>query len=179
MTWRVFLSDAKKIAAKLDVLELRPEYYEDPLSYDHDPEIKFGHPDGWHLYDDGEKLFISEGNHRSVVAKFRAHEDGITSQRVYSVIKLKASPEARRAYANLQHSYLPFEADSGPERRLISDENGVKLYQIRVRFWLLGFGGPSPYEMEIHEAAKFVERRNRWRKKVFNLVPNLYRKLCA
>lgn len=179
MTWRQLLGAGKKIATKLDVLELRPEYYDDPLAFDNDPNNKYGNPDGWHLAEIGNDLFITEGNHRSVIAKFRAHEDGVTSQRVYSVLSLTISEDAMRAYERLQAAYLPGERDSGPERRLISDANGVKVYQIRVRCGLHVFGGAPLKDMEVHEAAEFVSNRNLLRKKVFDFIPNLYQKVFS
>lgn len=179
MTWRQFLGAGKKISVKLDVLELRPEYYDDPLGFDHDPQNNYGSPDGWHLTEVDGRFFVMEGNHRSVVAKFRAHEDGVISQRVYSVNKMTVSQDAMLAYEKLQDSYLPGEQDSGPERLMVSDQNGVRTYQTWVRCCLREFGGMKMHEMEVHDAAMFVSQRNRWRKKVFDLVPRLYRKLSG
>lgn len=169
MTWRKFLAYGKRIQTKLDVLETKPEYYDDPKAHATDTEP-------WHLVEINGELFTSVGNHRSVVAKFRAHEEGRITQRVWSVDRLVVSDEAKRLYQELQDEYLPGERDWGPERELVSEAGATKRFRIFVDCYLHGLS-PRIRRLPIEEAAAFVRKRNRISKTVMKLAPSLWNRL--
>ncbi|UWQ77427.1 hypothetical protein [Leisingera sp. M658] len=169
MTWRKFLAYGNRIKTKLDVLETKPEYYDDPKEHATDSEP-------WHLVEINGELYTSIGNHRSVVAKFRAHEEGRVKQRVWSVDRLVVSDTAKRQYDELQAEYLPGESDRGPERELIGKVGSSKRFQIFVDCHLHGLDS-RVHRLPIEEAAAYVRKRNRVGKAVLKFAPSLWKRL--
>ena len=160
MTWREFLASGKRIKTKLEVLETRPEYYEDPIRHKTDEEP-------WHLLEVNGELYTCTGNHRSVVAKFRAHEEGRTRQRVWSVDRMVVSEDAKEQYQELQAEYLPGEGDCGPKREPVGKAGSSTQFQIFVDCRLHGLR-PSVHRLPVADAAPFVRKRNRVIKAVLN-----------
>lgn len=169
MTWRGFLSGGKRIGTKLEVLETKPEYYDDPKRHATDSEP-------WILDEIEDELFADIGTHRSVVAKFRAHEDGYTRQRVWAVHRHIVCRVAEARYNQLQKEYLPGERDSGPERELIEQIGNQKHYRIFVRCYLHGFDWSS-HRLPVEDAVEFVRKRNRVSKAVLSFAPSLWRRI--
>lgn len=170
MTWREFLGAGKRMSVKLDVLETKSEYYSDPKKYATDSEP-------WGFYDFNGKLYVSIGNHRSVVAKFRAHEEGNNVQRVWWVVHLTVSEDAKRAYKELQNQYLPEERDFGPERELVSETDGTYEYKIFVRCWLHNWKGGDLHTLPIQDAVAFVRNKNQIPKRIFQFFPKLWKRV--
>ncbi|MCY3874595.1 MAG: hypothetical protein OXF88_09910 [Rhodobacteraceae bacterium] len=169
MTWREFLAYGQRIKTTLDVLETNPEYYEDPKGYATDTEP-------WHLLEINGELYIFTGNHRSVVAKFRAHEEGRIKQRVWSVDRLVVSKVAKRQYHELQAEYLLGGRDWGPKRELISEAGSTKQYRIFVDCILHGLN-PNVHRLPLADAAAVVRKRNRVGKAVLNFPISLWNRL--
>ncbi|KAF0674883.1 hypothetical protein [Profundibacterium mesophilum] len=173
MTWLQFLGGGKRIKTKLDVLESKPEYYDDPELHATDLER-------WILFEIDGKLYVTVGNHRSVVAKFRAHEENITAQWVHKVIHLKVSGAARNAYETLQTQYLPFERDFGPEPECVWCEGPDKRFKIRVHLILHGLGGSRSHgKMEVATALAYVKQRNRVPRRFLDFFPNLWKRIYS
>lgn len=171
MTWLQFLGGGKRIKTKLDVLETKPEYYDDPELHATDLEK-------WILFEIDGKLYVTVGNHRSVVAKFRAHEENVTGQWVHKVIHLTVSDAARDDYEKLQAAYLPFERDYGPEPECVWCEGQDKRYKIFVHLILHGLGGSRSHgKMEVADALAYVQRRNRIPRRFLDFLPNLWKRL--
>ncbi|MXW85990.1 MAG: hypothetical protein F4Z55_08775 [Boseongicola sp. SB0667_bin_21] len=167
MTWREFLVRGKRIKAKLEALETRPEYYEDPKGHATDTEP-------WHLVEIDGELYTCTGNHRSVVAKFRAHEEGRTRQRVWSVDRLVVSRDAKAQYQALQAEYLPGEGDFGPKREPVRQSGQTTRFRICVDCRLHGLGRRR---LPVADAAAFVRRRNRVAKAVLDWPRTLWNRL--
>jgi len=171
MTWRKFLANGKRISTKLDVFETASEYYDDPKSYATDTEP-------WDFDEINGELYTSTGNHRSVVAKFRAHEEGRIEQRVWAVDRMMVSKVAQQQYAELQDEYLPTERDWGPERELISEDGLTKEYRIFVNCYLHGLNQRF-YKLPLAEAGAYVRKKNRIGKTIFNFAPSIWSRLFS
>ncbi len=169
MTWREFLAYGKRIEMMLDALETNPEYYDDPKGHVADK-------DQWHLEEINGELYTFDGNHRGVIAKFRAHEEGRIRQRVRSVERLVISGDAKRQYHELQAEYLPGERDWGPKSELVSEAGSTRQYRIFVDCRLHGLNR-GVHRLPIADAAAFVRKRNRVGKAVLNLAISLWNRL--
>lgn len=170
MTWREVLACGKRVKRKLEKLETEPEYYDDPKVYATDSEP-------WHLIEIGDELYTSIGNHRSVVAKFRAHEDKRTDQLVSSVDRLIVSEVAQRQYEALQKDYLPGECDSGPERELVYENGDTREYRIFVQCRLHDAKGGTFHTLPLEEAAAYVMEWQKFSRPIFNLFPKLWKRI--
>ena len=156
MTWRAFLRDGQSIAPKLEALRDHPQYYDDPI------RLHYGRiPDGWTLYEIDGDYFVTEGNHRSVIVKFRAMEDGIHRQRIPLVISLTLDHMTRSAMPKLE-AMLRSAQEVIPHRVQIT-EDGVYPRRFRTGVRLLGFG-EDPWEVfRPAKARHIIERANRRR----------------
>ena len=156
MTWREFLRDGQSIAPKLEALRDHPQYYDDPI------RLHYGRiPDGWTLYEIDGDYFIHEGNHRSVIVKFRAMEDGIHRQRIPLVISLNLDHVTRSAMPGLE-AMLRGAQEVIPHRVQIT-EDGVYPRRFRTGVRLLGLGEDPREIFRPAKAREIIERKNRWR----------------
>ncbi|WP_170327985.1 hypothetical protein [Ruegeria arenilitoris] len=169
MTWREFLAYGKRMKKKLDMLETKPEYYDDPKAHATDTEP-------WSLVEINGELFTDTGNHRSVVAKFRAHEEGRIEQRVWSVDRLIISETAKLQYEELQSEYLPCECDRGLEREMIYLSDSTKRYRIFVNCILHGMNC-RVHRLPLDEAAEYVRKRNRSSRVALKIAPQLWNRM--
>lgn len=156
MTWREFLRGGKRIAKKLEQIETAPEYYDDPRGY----QTLAKEP--WVLTEIDGNLYVDGGNHRSVIAKFRAHVEGRTSQLVWRVDRLTISKEAQREYEKLQQCYYAGESDEGAERILVKEEGGVCEYRIEVWINLNTWFATYKERVPIDRAVTYVQQHNRF-----------------
>ena len=144
MTWRKFLSGAQRISQFKDQI----------LSFDQSR-------DPWTLVEVEGRYLIREGNHRSIISKFFALEEGQPSVRVHRVITFHEDPQAKQLYAQIEGLLrkgqvmeaepVPVSVD-GPERTF------------RIVFHLDGFRHPR-LTLEPAEALAYVQWHNtsRWR----------------
>lgn len=88
MTWRTFLTEGGNIDNAFLILTQEPEYYDDPLADQRDGTSIHCSP-GWALIEIDGHYSVDEGHHRSAIAKFRAHEEGITAQRIPRLIRFE------------------------------------------------------------------------------------------
>ena len=171
ISWRQALCE-KRMGLKLECLEKKPQYYSDPKHYKTTEE-------SWSFYEIQGQYYPIEGTHRSIVAKFRAHEEGHTSQLVWWVDRLTFSHEAYQAYVDLKSLLLLGEKVFIPvKKRLwpISSED-VKEYEIFVTFRLYTWSGRKFYTLPIEEAVTFAKNKNPALRRHLAKFPALYRGL--
>ncbi len=171
MTWRELLAYGKQLKTKLAVLETKPEYYDDPETHATDAKP-------WNLLEINGEFYTDAGDQQSVVAKFRAHEEGHTLQRVWSIDRVIVSEIAKRQYEELQKEYLPGEYDWGSEREKIYESGSSKRYRIGVNCSLHGINRRS-HRLPLDEAAEYVRKRNRGSRIALKIAPRLWNRLLG
>lgn len=81
VSWRKFLSTGKRLSDNLRRFRQNPNYFGETLQ----PNSHYGH---WSLAQIGENYYICEGNHRSIIAKYLAHETTMRTQIIPKVIQI-------------------------------------------------------------------------------------------
>lgn len=159
MTWRAFLRDGKKMTGKLEALRNHPEFYDDPT------RLHYGRiPDGWTLYEIDGDYFIAEGNHRSVIVKFRAMEDGVLRQRIPLVIALTLDHMTRSAMPGLEAMLR--DGQEAIPARMQTTEDGVYPRRFDTGVRLLGLGEDPREIFRPARARDIIEQKNRWRYRI-------------
>jgi hypothetical protein len=166
MTWREFLHGGKRIGGNLAELEKSSAYYDDPKAVS-------GNHDTWHVVEIDGKLYSSSSNHRSVIAKFRAHEQLVTKQKIHSLKRYTTNRNAQYQYEKLQEVYLPGQRDFGTEKKLISDDGRTQTY-ITVVQCHLEARNPPVVELPLAVAASSVAEKNRAFRLLYRLHPKLW-----
>jgi len=82
-SWRDFLLTGKRVSDNILRYEENPNYYGDVCQQ----KSHYGH---WSLAQIGEEYYICEGNHRSLIAKFLAHEKALKLQIIPKIIRIDA-----------------------------------------------------------------------------------------
>lgn len=131
ISWREFLTTGIRISPNIEGLDTNPNYYDNPRS------VHFH--DGWTIYDVDGDLFIAEGHHRSIIAKFRAHEDGVKQQQVYDLVRIKLNREAickidlldRLMRRNQKYEIKAKETDRNSTGQVIHYTTLVTLYNVK------------------------------------------------
>lgn len=153
ITWRDFLKVGQRIELRITELEETPTYYDAPHTFKH-------HLDPWHLLEVGGHYFIDQGHHRSFIAKFRAHEDGRTSQQVPNLDRVVLNDHAialAKRLESLLRNHQRFEVISVPHL----DQSGPIIHY-QTRFILFGFGGLSGQCFTPEEAIEITTNANRF-----------------
>jgi len=171
MTWRQFLHGGKRIAKNLADLEKSALYYDDPIAVS-------GDRDTWHVVEIDGLFYASSSNHRGVIAKFRAHEDLITTQLIHSLRRYTTNKDAQAQYERLQRAYLPGQSDFGIEKKLIRDDGRTKIYESVVRCDLR-LGSDPITELSLAVAASEVARHNRFYRLLHRCLPRLWNMLAG
>lgn len=152
ISWREFLTVGQRVLSNIEGLDTNPSYYDDPRS------VQFH--DGWRIYDVDGQLFIVEGHHRSIIAKFRAHEDRIKHQKVYDLVKINLNRKAieeEDIIKSLIRGNQKYEINAEEDTQKSS--GNIKYYSTSVT--LLNVKGYSNKSLKMHEAINIISTTNK------------------
>lgn len=137
MTWRRFLSDGKRISQ-----------FEDEIG-------SFDGTTGWTLIEHGGLYYITEGNHRSVISKFFAEEEGVEQVKVARVITFLEDESVKLAFKTAEALLLPGQ-ELGVKSEQVSSTS--QHWDFETRFVLTSYH--HQYTMWPFEMAKFLRQHN-------------------
>lgn len=161
MTWREFLTGGGNIDNALYVLTKTPEYYDDPLAEHPGRTSVYGSPQ-WTLIEIDGCYSADEGHHRSAIAKFRAHEEGVKTQRIPRLERFEVDHEAEAAADQLSRILRRgqcFEVLREPVETDVAERE-----EWRILFLLRRVRGHDGYAYPPGEALAHAEVANRlWR----------------
>ncbi|ARC89768.1 hypothetical protein [Rhodovulum sp. MB263] len=161
MTWRAFLTEGGNIDNALYVLTYEAQYYDDPLADQLAGTSIYSTP-GWTLIEIDGHYSVDEGHHRSAIAKFRAHEDGMTGQRIPRLERFKVDHAARHTADRLSQILLP-----GQDFKVLREPIGPQMpekQEWRILFQLHRVRGHDGNTYLPDEALAYAEAANQaWR----------------
>lgn len=161
MTWREFLTAGRNIDNALHVFTYNPQYYDDPLADQVAGTSIYATPQ-WTLLEIDGQYSVHEGHHRSAIAKFRAHEDGFTEQKIPRIERLKVDHAARHTADRLSQVLRP-----GQGFKVLREPAGTQLpkkQKWKIVFQLYRVRGHDGNTYLPEDALAYAEEANQaWR----------------